>query len=109
MDPESTVAAAGYTGCMRVGAMGGRVVPSESDTKLDALVNGLHSALDEYGRATEFRLFRPHVTLARNVTATRADMTHTLVSWLVREFCLVHSVPNSRGNQYQPVKFWPLA
>ena len=32
MDPESTVAAAGYTGCMRVGAMGGRVVPSESDT-----------------------------------------------------------------------------
>ena len=30
LDPDSTVAAAGYTGCMRVGGMGGRVVPSES-------------------------------------------------------------------------------
>jgi len=83
--------------------------PSESDTKLEALANGLHSALDQYGLATELRLFRPHVTLARNVTATGADTAHTLVSWSVREFCLVHSVPDSRGAQYHPVNFWPLA
>lgn len=32
LDPQSSLRAAGYTGCMRCGAMGGRVVPTETDT-----------------------------------------------------------------------------
>ena len=32
LDPQSSLRAAGYTGCMRVGGMGGRIVPTESDT-----------------------------------------------------------------------------
>ena len=32
LDPDSSIRAAGYTGCMRVGGMGGRIVPSGSDT-----------------------------------------------------------------------------
>ena len=32
LDPESSVQAANYTGCMRLGDMGGRIVPCDSDT-----------------------------------------------------------------------------
>jgi hypothetical protein len=32
LDPSSSIKAAGYTGCMRVGGMGGRVIPSSTTT-----------------------------------------------------------------------------
>ena len=32
LDPENSVHASNYTGCMRLGDMGGRIVPCDSDT-----------------------------------------------------------------------------
>jgi len=83
--------------------------PGEIDVALSALVNALHGALSERQLAFDSGTFRPHVTLARSISAIGAEIAHSPVSWLVREFCLVRSVTDSRGGHYQPVNFWPLS
>ena len=69
-----------------------------------ALHDGVHAADFD----VDSRTFRPHITVARHITA--AIETHPIspCHWDVDEFSLVQTVQDGNGVQYEVIDQWPL-
>ena len=74
-----------------------------------SLVRALEMALDQHEIAVEHRLWKAHVTLARNVLAPHRVGAITPLTWSAREFGLFESVPSPAAPRYQAIELWPLA
>lgn len=85
------------------------LTPSISDDKLGQLVADLSSRLRAKGFRLENRPFRPHVTLARKVTALPAGLAwSSSVVWSAQAFVLVASCQTGQGSRYRVIHSWPL-
>jgi 2'-5' RNA ligase len=87
---------------------------------LSDLHRDLGEALENCGYHTEDRPYTPHITLLRKC---RIDETRSLekssgesiwqadssITWRVKEFVLVRSVPTSIGVKYQVIEKYPLS
>ncbi len=75
------------------------------------LVQGLRERLALGGFDVDDREFRPHVTLARKVTAAPPPVSPLSepVRWPVERFALVRSVTDPKGSRYEPLRWWNLA
>ena len=69
---------------------------------------GLRDALRARGINVDTRPFLPHLTLARKVTKPGNLGSMRAVRWPVREFTLVHSIPNRHASEYRPLASWPM-
>ncbi|MFL6623280.1 MAG: RNA 2',3'-cyclic phosphodiesterase [Sulfurifustis sp.] len=75
---------------------------------LGALVASLQSALQACGHAPERRLYRLHVTLARDVARAARRQPIAPIAWSVRDLCLVSSRLGAGGSEYEVVRRWLL-
>ncbi len=82
--------------------------PSAPGAGLLAAQADLRQALNDRGFRVDSRPFRPHVTLARKVTAAPAA-TAASVRWPLGELALVESVPAPGGSRYTPLARWRRA
>jgi RNA 2',3'-cyclic 3'-phosphodiesterase len=74
------------------------------------IVDGLRAGLRERGfQLQEHDMFRPHVTLVRDVARGPAAAAVTPVQWPVESFALVESQVGQRGSQYSVLDEWSLA
>jgi len=80
--------------------------PSAPGAGLLAVQEKLRDALKGRGFRVDSRPFRPHVTLAREVTAAPPAAPPAEVAWPVRELALVASVPAPGGSRYTPLARW---
>jgi 2'-5' RNA ligase len=69
---------------------------------LQQAVDDLWQGLDRLGVARESRPFRPHVTLARDVSRWRGTSALQPVTWTARQVVLFESRPDCRP-RYQPL------
>jgi len=58
------------------------------------------------GFRVDARAYRPHVTLARQVTRQPPPASFAPVSWPIRELALVESLPGADGSRYRPLAQW---
>lgn len=79
------------------------LAPHTCPAPLATLVNDLQNRLGGLGLTIDARQFRPHVTLARDVTSGFSAPLATTVRWPVRSFNLLESVPASGGPVYRPL------
>lgn len=97
----------------RAGSFGGRSIPWWLGCgQLPPALRGLADALDAALRLTGLGVqpgpaFVPHVTVLRDAQARLPDLPIAPVSWPVRDFVLVHSVPGSQSG-YHVLARWPL-
>lgn len=82
--------------------------PLDVPPALTALVDQLGAALRCAGFTTERRLFKPHVTLLRDVSAPPAGMVPAPLRWPVTQWVLAASEPVPRGVRYRIIGRWPL-
>ncbi|MBT8082898.1 MAG: RNA 2',3'-cyclic phosphodiesterase [Gammaproteobacteria bacterium] len=84
----------------RVAALCASVVPPE----MQAVVDGLNGVISALGVRPEERVYRPHITVARNARQfTTERLTHReLTEW--SEFQLMESVSGPGGVRYEPLK-----
>lgn len=94
----------GFWADARVAWLGAQTIP-EAGNRFAA---ELREALRARGIAVELRAFLPHVTLARKVSKPGNFGTLRPIRWPVREFVLVHSIPNRYASEYRPLASWPL-
>lgn len=83
--------------------------PSATPAALQDLVAKLGPRIDECGFVPDTRPFRPHITLARKVSATMRTIHHEPVEWRVEDFVLVESDTLPSRVVYRVQKRWPLA
>jgi len=73
----------------------------------------LHATLDEALLSAAFptqqRMFRPHVTLARDCSRPAHRGRVAAIEWQVQTLALVKSTPAPGGSRYSDVGIWPLA
>lgn len=98
----------------RAGSFGNRSIPwwlgcAQAPAELQRLWEALDAALRNAGAWTE-RDHPPvaHVTVLRDAQVRLPGVPISPVSWPVREFVLVHSVPGSQP-AYHPLARWPLS
>lgn len=84
------------------------LTPSAYPEPLPALAAQLHALSVRCGVRLEERAYRPHLTLARKVTADLPDISVQPISWNIKEFCLIESVADESGVKYQVKVSWPL-
>ncbi|MBU6421650.1 MAG: RNA 2',3'-cyclic phosphodiesterase [Gammaproteobacteria bacterium] len=94
----------GFWADARVAWLGAQTIP-EAGSRFAA---ALREALRTRGIAVDIRPFLPHVTLARKVSKPGSLGTLRPIRWPVREFVLVHSIPNRHTSEYRPLTSWPL-
>jgi 2'-5' RNA ligase len=94
----------GFWADTRVVWLGPAVIP-EAGSRFAA---ALREALRARGIAVDIRPFLPHLTLARKVAKPGNMGTLRPIHWPVREFTLVHSIPNRHASEYRPLASWPL-
>lgn len=84
----------------KVASLCAATVPPE----LQALVDSLNAVLLDLGLKPEDRIYRPHITVARNARSftTERLAQRSLTEW--SSFELVESVPVPRGAHYAPLK-----
>jgi RNA 2',3'-cyclic 3'-phosphodiesterase len=75
---------------------------------LQTLRAQLGEALLALAVPVETRPFRPHVTLARHAAGAVAPPTPPTLSWRVRAYALVESVPGAAG-EYRRLQLYPPA
>lgn len=89
------------------------LAPSEPPEALIELVTALERRLDGLSMDYDHRPYAPHVTLARKVpcppSSTALDLGSNLLTWSVRSFDLVESVPTPTGVRYAGVARQGLA
>ena len=74
------------------------------------LVADLRAALAAAGFAPEARAYRPHVTLARKVSAAAPSVhVNPPFAWSSDRYALVRSTSGPAGSRYEPVGWWNLA
>ena len=76
---------------------------------LHELQEALAEALAASGFARERRMFRPHVTLARDCVRSAQRGTVPPVEWNVERLSLVASTLGPGGSRYADLASWPLA
>lgn len=81
--------------------------PSSPGASLAELHRYLGDRLPGIGLTPETRPFKPHVTLARNVKSPPDHRPLAPISWAVREWALVASVPGPAPH-YRCIHRWPL-
>ncbi len=72
------------------------------------LQSALQRAVAEAGFEVDQRTFRPHITVARQVTHNFESYPITPVVWPIRHFCLVKPIKSAAGIYYEIVDQWPL-
>lgn len=82
--------------------------PQEAPESGSRFAAALREALRARSIAVDLRAFLPHVTLARKVSKPGNFGTLRPIRWPVREFVLVHSIPNRHASEYRPLASWPL-
>ncbi len=80
-----------------------------SPEPLHALHASLSEALDAGGYALERRMFRPHVTLARDCVRSAHRGPIAPIGWRVDRLSLVVSTLAPGGSQYRELAGWRLA
>lgn len=78
--------------------------PREIHALSASLRTGLAAAGFELGR----HVFRPHVTLARDVPRMRSTEAIGPIEWRVDDFVLVESNMTKTGSEYALLQRWPL-
>jgi 2'-5' RNA ligase len=84
------------------------VAPAEYNEPLHALQASLARALADEGFALERRMFRPHVTLARDCVRSVHRGPIPPIGWRVERLSLVASTPGRGGSAYRDIGEWPL-
>ena len=84
------------------------VAPAEYAEPLHALQASLASALADEGFPGERRMFRPHVTLARDCVRSVHRGRIPPIGWQVERLSLVASTTQRGGSEYREVGGWPL-
>ncbi len=83
------------------------LAPSAPPAALNRLVKGIWGALEPLGFWSDFRDFRPHVTIARRCgLGGRGEVAP--VDWPVRDFALMVSDLDHKGASYRVLATWPL-
>ncbi|MCU0968687.1 MAG: RNA 2',3'-cyclic phosphodiesterase [Rubrivivax sp.] len=77
---------------------------AEEPPALRALHEALGRAIDSLGLPVERRRFTPHVTLARHAAGAWAPQAPAALTWPVRGYRLVESLPQGRG--YRAVRVY---
>ena len=83
------------------------LAPSAPPAALNRLVKGIWGALEPLEFWSDFRDFRPHVTIARRCGLGEAGEVAP-VNWPVREFALMVSDLDHKGASYRVLERWPL-
>jgi 2'-5' RNA ligase len=83
--------------------------PLHIPNALTALVESLNQGLTVCDVQLEQRLYRPHVTLARQLERTPRGGLIEPVDWTLDHFALMESVSTPVGVQYSVLRSWPLA
>jgi 2'-5' RNA ligase len=68
----------------------------------------LAQALADEGFPRERRMFRPHVTLARDCVRSVHRGRIPPIGWRVERLSLVASTPQRGGSEYRDIGEWPL-
>ena len=82
--------------------------PSSIPAELIAFHGAIGRTLAAAGLTTDSRPYRPHVTLARRVGEPLAHGPLKPLSWTVRQWALVESVPGAVP-AYRQLRLWSLA
>lgn len=80
----------------------------ETPPGLDKLVLSLNQGLIAAGFKPEKRLFKPHVTIARQCTEKNPQVAIAPITWVVNDFCLVKSRALPGVSHYEIIGRWPL-
>lgn len=94
----------------RVLALTGRQTPPE----LAALAASLRFSLLSQQiklkhEVSKQQVFRPHITLARDLPRSRPPQNIAPIEWPVRQFALIDSTVTRGGSEYQVLGHWPLS
>jgi 2'-5' RNA ligase len=84
------------------------LAPDGVSASLRALHGALATALESSGFPRERRMFRPHVTLARDCVRAAQRGAIAPIGWTAERLALVASTLASGGSRYQQVASWPL-
>ncbi|HVF64941.1 MAG TPA: RNA 2',3'-cyclic phosphodiesterase [Casimicrobiaceae bacterium] len=84
------------------------LAPAAAVEPLHALHLELRSQLVAAGHALEQRMFRPHITLARDRIRSVQRGSVPSIGWTVEALSLVASTPAPGGSDYRPVAEWRL-
>ena len=84
------------------------IAPAEIAEPLHALQSALAEALAAEDFPRERRMFRPHVTLARDCTRSTRHGRIPPIGWRVERLSLVASTLQSGGSEYREIGGWPL-
>ena len=85
------------------------LAPSSVPESLRRLQATLNEALVSASFPTQQRMFRPHVTLARDCSRPAHRGRVAAIEWQVQTLALVKSTPAPGGSRYRDVGNWPLA
>ena len=80
----------------------------ETPMELFILQETILAAANKIGFKTDPRTFRPHITVARNVTTPFASTEVAATTWHINSFSLIESRTTSVGPTYDIVETWPL-
>ncbi|HEX4884450.1 MAG TPA: RNA 2',3'-cyclic phosphodiesterase [Casimicrobiaceae bacterium] len=84
------------------------ISPGRVPDALRSLHGALAAALEQAGFQREQRMFRPHVTLARDGVRRAQQGALPPIAWTVDRLALVASTPGPGGSRYADVAGWPL-
>jgi RNA 2',3'-cyclic 3'-phosphodiesterase len=84
------------------------LAPPSLPEPLQHLHAALTGSLAATGFSLEQRMFRPHVTLARDCARPAHRGRIAPIGWDVRQLTLVASTPAAGGSEYRNVGEWPL-
>ena len=105
---ELTLDVTGYFRKARVAWLGCQHPPSQLMDLQRELEHALRASCPRHPAFyAEERVFRPHLTLYRNIRHSPRARQITPIHWAVSEFCLVESRPSERP-VYTILKRWPL-
>ena len=80
----------------------------ETPMELFILQETILAAAHEIGFKTDPRTFRPHITVARDVTTPFASTEVNPTMWQISTFSLIESRSTSVGATYDIIQTWPL-
>jgi 2'-5' RNA ligase len=84
------------------------LAPGTVPEPLRTLHERLAVALETAGFPRERRMFRPHVTLARDCVRAAQRGAIAPIVWTPQRLALVASTPAASGSRYRDVAGWPL-
>jgi len=80
------------------------VNPRNMPAELETLVTAIEEKLKPFGFEPNERVYRPHITVARNARAFAEQPLARPIDLLWTEFELIESLSTGRGEYYSPLK-----